>query len=234
MSYFHLTARSANAKTGPIPVSTTSADSCPPSCPFQGHGCYAEGGKLGLHWGKVTRGERGASWREFLSAVSRIASGQLWRHNQAGDLPGTGERIAAGALSQLVSAAKHTRGFTYTHKRVLGASKIAASNREAIRDAVRSGFVINLSANNPRHADELADLGIAPVTTVLPADAPRVSRTPGGRLVVVCPAQTREGVTCASCQLCANPTRRGVVVGFLAHGASRRAAEAIVTNGGAA
>ena len=40
-------------------------------------------------------------------------------------------------------------------------------NRRLIAAAVEAGFTVNLSADNPAHADRLADLGIAPVVTVL-------------------------------------------------------------------
>ena len=44
MHNVHLTLKSANAKTGPIPVSVTSDDSCPKSCPFNDGACYAKSG----------------------------------------------------------------------------------------------------------------------------------------------------------------------------------------------
>jgi hypothetical protein len=227
MPRYHLTPVSANAKTGPIPVSTSSADTCPTVCPFRGSGCYADSGPLGLHWLAVTRAKRGTNWRAFLDAVRGIAPGALWRHNQAGDLPGMGNRIARRALEQLVAAARHTRAFTYTHKPVTGSSALARANREAVRAANAAGFTVNLSANNLAHADQLADTGAGPVVTVLAPDAPAVSFTPAGRRVVVCPAQTRDTVTCASCGLCARRDRRGIIVGFLAHGARKRLAAAV-------
>lgn len=221
---FHLTISSGNVKTGPIPVSTSSSKTCPPICPFIKAGCYASAGPLGMHWRKVSKKERGANWRSFLATVRALPAGILWRHNQAGDLPGVGNRINRKMMRELSSAAKHTGGFTYTHKPVLGNSATARSNRDAIR---QSELTINLSGNNLAHADKLADLNIAPVVAVLPTDAPRVTFTPAGRRVVTCPAQTRDNVTCQSCGLCARKNRNGVIIGFLAHGASRRKADAI-------
>jgi hypothetical protein len=61
MTNYYLTEKSRNAKTGPIPVSTTSADTCPNDCPFRGNGCYADGYPLKGRWDEVTRGERGGS-----------------------------------------------------------------------------------------------------------------------------------------------------------------------------
>lgn len=231
---FHLTLSSANVKTGPIPVSTSTKATCPPSCPFRGAGCYAEGGPIALHWEIVTRGDRGTDWGGFLESIGRIPRGFLWRHNQAGDLPGRGDRIDAGQLAELVKTQKGRRGFTYTHKPVIaedctaphlspGEREILAEgNREAIKSANRDGFVVNISANNLAHADRVADLGIAPVVVVVPAGAPRRQETPQGRPVVTCPATYREGTTCASCQLCAKS--RGAIIAFPAHGSHRRMA----------
>ena len=109
------------------------------------------------------------------------------------------------------------------------------------------GFTINLSADNPAHADRLAELGIAPVVTLLArAYARRAVRhrfkrrcdewaetigewrdrtaslpryTPAGRRIAICPA-TYSDATCKTCGACAR--LRDAVIGFLAHGAWRQ------------
>ena len=98
----------------------------------------------------------------------------------------------------------------------------------AVREANACGFTVNLSANNPTHADELAALSIGPVVTVLPAAVHGNVKveTPEGRRVVVCPATYREDITCASCGLCQVRDRK-VIVGFPAHGAAGTAANNI-------
>jgi hypothetical protein len=220
MKTVHLTLKSANAKTGPIPVSTTSALSCSDTCPFKDNGCYAESGPLALHWRAVTAGERGLTWPEFCDEISRLPDGQLWRHNQAGDLPGLGDTINPAALDMLVQANAGKRGFTYTHK------PATPDNLAMIRAANEAGFTINLSANNLQHADTLADTGAGPVVTVLPINAPAKTTTPAGRPVITCPAQTRDDVSCADCQLCARADRP-TIIGFLAHGTGAKKAEKI-------
>jgi len=55
----------------------------------------------------------------------------------------------------------------FIHKPVLGDDPVAIENRRLIAAAVKAGFSVNLSADNPVHADRLAELGIAPVVTVL-------------------------------------------------------------------
>ena len=219
-----LTLRSRNGKTGPIPVSTTSAETCPPECPLQGEGCYADAGPLALHWRAVTERKRGVDWSTFTRQVAALPPGTLWRHNQAGDLPGAGSIIDDGDFRGLVDANEGRDGFTFSHKPVLGQSRIARHNRDLIAHANANGFTVNLSGNNLAHADELADLGIAPVTVIL--DAPEGVRhsltTPAGRKVESCPA-TYLNTTCADCRLCAKPQRK-VIVGFPLHGARVKAA----------
>jgi hypothetical protein len=210
----HLSAKSQNKKTGPIPVSTTERDSCPSSCAWYEKGCYAKYGPLGLHWRKVV--ERGMTWLAFCKEIAKLPMGQVWRHNQAGDLPGKNKRIAFKALTQLVKANKGKRGFTYTHKPMN-----VPGNRTAVRYANKNGFVINLSADNLKHADELANLNIAPVCTVLPSDAPLKSFTPEGRHVIVCPAEYRDEVNCGNCQLCGVSGRKSII-GFRAHGTASK------------
>ena len=210
---------SSNKKTGPIPVSTTERGSCPDTCAWYEKGCYAKYGPLGMHWGKVP--ERGVVWKEFVQAIRKLPKHILWRHNQAGDLPGKNRRINLSMLRQLISANKGKRGFTYTHKPVLGSAKYVRENQEAIAESNKEGFTINLSADNLAHADTLAGLGIAPVCTVLPHDAPLKLRTPEGRHVIVCPAEYRDEVTCATCELCAIASRKAII-GFRAHGTARK------------
>jgi hypothetical protein len=218
----HLTLKSRNEKVGPIPVSTTEAKTCPVSCPFKKNGCYADGGPLALFWGKVSRGDAGVSWGDFCDQVESLPEGQLWRHNQAGDLPtADGVHIDGDAFLKLVAANTGKRGFTYTHHNM-----DLVDNQNAVYAANAAGFTVNLSGNNLAHADALAALQVGPVVAVVPEDHPEHSTTPEGRKVVVCPEQTGKAKSCAECQLCQRANRQ-VVVAFRAHGVSKRKAIAI-------
>jgi len=218
-----LTMKSANVKTGAIPTSVTSSESCPPSCPLNGSGCYAESGPLAIHWKKTTEGSRGMDWDSFCSAIEALPHGQFWRHNVAGDLPSENddrELISPAMLGSLVAANRGKKGFTYTHK----------TQREAnfswIKAANEWGFTVNLSANSLEEADSLAARNVAPVVTILPIDSPRKTLTPSGRSVVTCPATYRDDISCVTCQLCAISSR-SVIVGFPAHGTSKKKAEKV-------
>jgi hypothetical protein len=237
---------SQNAKTGPIPVSIIERASCWPGCALYEKGCYAETGALAMHWRRVSRGLAGGAWSEFCAKIAALRPGRLWRHAQAGDLPGYGAQIDGELLHELVAANAGKQVIAFTHKPVLGGDPVAVENRRLITTAVKAGFTVNLSADNPAHADALAELGVAPVVTVLArAYARRAVRhrykrrrdewaetiaewrdrtaslprfTPAGARIAICPA-TYTDATCKSCGACARV--RDAVIGFPAHGAWR-------------
>jgi hypothetical protein len=219
---FHITPKSKNAKVGKMAVTTTTATTCPTSCPFKSNGCYADSGPLKLHWDKVTEGERGDDWPTFLGKIKDLPAGSKWRHNQAGDLPGDTQDLDSTKCVDLAKANKGKRGFTYTHYDVLDNFQ----NAITVNIMNHLGFTVNVSANNLEHADKLCDLDIAPVATVLPIEQTTNTVTPKGRKVVVCPATYKDDVSCASCMLC-EKWDRNVVVGFPAHGTSKKKAAAI-------
>ena len=218
----HLTEKSNNKKTGKIPVSITEEVSCPHNCPWKDKGCYAKYGPLGIHWKKLNNNEikNILDWDQFCQKVSDFAKNQIWRHNQAGDLPGKDIKIDAKAMHQLIKANKGKRGFTYTHKPVLK-TRHALNNRRIIKKSNQKGFTVNLSADNVKEADKLYNLNIGPVTTMLPSNSKFKTVTPEGRKVIVCPAEYKESITCSDCKLCAISNRK-VIIGFRAHGAAKK------------
>jgi len=174
----HLTLKSANSKTGPIPVSTTEHASCPPDCAMRA-ACYAASGPLALHWAAVSAGARGTDWSTFVGTIAGLPANQVWRHNQAGDLPVTpAGTVDAVKLGQLVHANTGRLGFTYSHHR-------DAESINWIRHANNWGFTVNLSADDLADADTLADHKAGPVVVVLPSTQTTNTRTPAGRAVVV-------------------------------------------------
>src|SRR4029077_6647431 len=158
---------SQNAKTGPIAASIVERASCWPGCALYENGCYAEAGALAVHWNRVSRGIAGACWSEICAKVAALRPGRLWRYAQAGDLPGYGPQIDGSLLAELVAANTGKTVIAFTHKPVIGDDAVAAENRRLIAAAMKAGFTINLSVDSPAHADRLAELGIAPVVTVL-------------------------------------------------------------------
>jgi hypothetical protein len=211
---YHFIQASSNRKTGPIPQTYTSRDSCPPSCAHFRADCYAEDFYTRLTWDKVPA--RGTDLTGLTAAIKRLPMGQLWRHNVAGDLPGEGETVDAAALGEIVKANRGRKGFTYTHKHSPDAIQWAGH-------ATQWGFTVNLSADDAGHADELSAHGL-PVVAIVPMDTPKHSTTPQGRPILICPAQTTEYMTCALCALCQRADRRHII-GFRAHGTKAKQAD---------
>lgn len=221
MNRYAFRLRSGNRKTGPIPVTSTDPSSCPPSCPLRGNGCYCEHTWQVTAWRSL--GWKGIMLDELCTRIRRLPPGTLWRHNEGGDLPGEGDAIDAEALAAIVTANERAKalGFTFTHRPV-GSYGLGLSNARAIWAANQRGFRINLSADNLVEADRLASLAIAPVAVTVGSQHPLRSRTPQGRLVLVCLAQRFRGLTCRECGVCRR-ARRTYVIAFRAHGFRARA-----------
>ena len=214
--------KSGNAKIGKIPCTTSPRSTCPEACPLSGDkgACYAESGYYTkLNWNHVDNGSRGDSFAALCESIAKLPANQLWRHNVAGDLQGSDNRIDGDALRQLTQANKGKRGFTYTHYPVLG-------NRLKIQTANANGFTVNISANTIGDAAAIKNkYPLLPVVTIMSEDLPKTMRV-DGQTIVTCPATYKDDVTCDSCQLC-QVSDRAVIVGFPVHGARKASADII-------
>ena len=209
--------KSSNSKIGAIPCTSTERSSCPSSCALAGDGgCYGDSGYYTrLNWDKIDARERGGDWESLCRSVAALPDGQLWRHNVVGDLPHKNQRIDRTKLVQLINSNQGKRGFTYTHHNLA-----ISDNAELVKMANQCGFTINISADNPALADVYASHKLGPVVCIVPESQKQNFKTPKGRQIVICPAETKEGVTCESCKLCAIPDR-SVIIGFPAHGSRK-------------
>ncbi len=224
-----LTRISLNKKIGPIPCTISSKETCPPACPLKNSGCYADSGPLAIHWNRLSKKEKISkndhNHNSLCDQIKTLPTGQLWRHNTAGDLPGKGNRINKKQLLDLVEANKGRKGFTYTHK------PLTDHNIKLIRAANNGGFTVNISANNIAHADQIrAKFKDIPLTVVMPADQLANTTTKAGHKIVICPAVKKSNVSCNTCKLCANPGRE-IIIGFPVHGAGKNKAACATNNG---
>jgi len=216
--YFHLNMNSGNRKTGNMPVSTSSKNTCPETCPLKVKGCYAAYSFLNIHWNKVSNGERGTNFAGFIRQVASIPKGSVWRHNVAGDNVANerGELSKPHAMA-LIKANRGKQVISYTHH-----LPSIGNNKFILEQMNAQGFTVNLSANNVAQAIEYRrDYPRLPVVTLLPLDAPNV-QTAAGHKIVACPAEKSDKVTCASCKLCAD-SKRDYIIGFRAHGTGKKA-----------
>jgi hypothetical protein len=215
---------SSNAKTGPIPTSTSDRATCWTGCPFYDKGCYAKSGPQALHWRKVSAGERGYEWDAFLRLIRKLNRGQLWRHNVSGDLPVVADGIIDGdKVAQLADANRGRKGYTYTHH------PLTDTNLGVIKYANAAGFTVNVSTESVESADRIMSEHKIPAVAVVNSDkTDRFYRTESGRKVITCPATIHENVTCATCGLCQQSDRE-FVIAFPAHGTAKKTVNAIVS-----
>jgi len=153
----------------------------------------------------VDSGSRSKLFIDLLQTVRDLRPQELWRHNQAGDLPGTSEKLNHGAVKALAEANRGRRGFTYTHK------YHSDENKQTILDSNQAGFTINLSADSIEEAYELKKQGFPVVVTVVPKDVIDSS------CITICPQYSKKDITCNTCGLCAIHNRK-TIIGFPAHG----------------
>lgn len=218
---FQFTRVSSNKKTGKIPTTMSAKDTCPSTCPLNGNGCYAQNGPTNIHWTKISTGVSGLDEADFLKEIKKLPKGQLWRHNVAGDLPhdpSTG-KIDASFLKKLVSANSGKNGYTYTHH------ELSEENVTALAEANAKGFTVNVSANTLTEAVNIKRNVGLPTVCLLPMDAPNKQEHDGIK-VVACPAEKSDKVSCQTCGLCAIADR-DYVIGFRAHGVSKKKVEII-------
>jgi hypothetical protein len=223
MTQVSLTLKSGNDKTGPIPVSTSERATCPATCPFYNKGCYAKYGPAAIQWRKVSDAERGSDWQDFCKKITTLPENQLWRHNQAGDLPHNEGNIDYKKLRQLIMSNQGKRGYTYTHH------VLNEHNRVCLENANMMGFTVNASTEDVEVADKvMTEYGIPAVAVVNSETTQRFSKTESGRKVIQCPATVYDNVNCATCGLCAN-ANRDYIIAFPAHGTAKKTVNEIVT-----
>lgn len=203
-------AGSRNGKTGACAVTYRTAESCPPECPLRGAGCYARGRIFGIP-ARLGLEEDGSSYAAVRALVGTPADPPV-RANVCGDVltaEGEPDRPYLAALAEVASSGRPV--FTYTH----------AWRRLSPQDA--PGVTVNASCDSAEDISAAVAAGWPTVVTDTGDADTLIGSTVAGRRVVQCPAQDREGLTCAQCRLCARPERRSTVA-FVVHGSGRRLA----------
>jgi hypothetical protein len=217
----HLVPRTGNTKTGPMPVTYRPMHTCPVTCPLlpaqATGGCYGTGRLFGsAKYRAVSLDVERAVWKVRLGAD---AAARHLRDRVVGDVvTATGEldREYLAAIAEIATANELTP-FGYTHAWRLFTAEDVAWLRAL-------GYVMNASVETPAQAEQAAALGM--LVTIVDDERPGETEIAGMRLVT-CPAQTRDGITCATCGLCATPDRP-TIVRFIPHGtAVQRARRAV-------
>lgn len=213
----------ANRKTGPIPtlyigstVDETRASCIKAGCPLLPVGAGGPAGPSDV---------RCYAW----SGTPRIALSMAQKRRASG-----GDATLTRALKLRSPNARAARLGAIGDPLALGQSRLSVIDR-MVR---RAGLALLSYTHGWRRALWMRRYALASCETLAIADvavkrgfratviledtfAGKNTRTPAGRLVVVCPAQ-RSKMTCNDCRLC-DPQTRGPIVGFIEHGPGSQA-----------
>jgi hypothetical protein len=229
-SSFHLSSNTANKKLGRgVAASTSSEDTCSGLCPFKLDGsCYAMKGPQSWHWSKVSSGERGSSYYDFIQQVRKLKEHKLFRVNVSGDLATSdGGHLDVYKLQALKKACEQQklRAWTYTHHHLTD-----ESNLKIIKDMRSNNLTINLSCEDRYEAakyqlqgfnvslvdDDVFDLLIEDYDVSFEMEESSGDHR-GTVKFIACPEQYKEGVTCETCRLCSKNNPKRPVVVFKKH-----------------
>lgn len=204
------TARSRNRKTGDVPTAWVGAsqaearESCS-GCPLLDDGrCYSWSGATQLAAGSARKNAERQPHRYTMAAAlaARVASARMVRVTGLGDIGRSGRALADSIVAEAARVGLAVVGYTH-HWREAG---VAAAWRGRLM----------ASTERLEDADRAVREGWR-ASVVVPADYPRLSKTPEGRAVVVCPEQATGRVTCNECRLC-DAAKPGPVIAFREHG----------------
>lgn len=213
------TPTSSNRKTGNVPTLWVgkTEEEAKESCSGCGliSKCYAWSGAV--RFGAISARKKAASAPETrtIDAAIRGAarSARMLRATGIGDIGRSGQSLADYVTGAARSAGLALVGYTHHWRE----ADVAASWRGRLM----------ASTETPEDADRAVAEGWR-ATLVVPADTPRVSTTPAGHKVIVCPAQLAEEPTyhgkpivCNDCKLC-EAAKPGPVVAFRFHGNAAR------------
>lgn len=220
-------ARSMNAKIGDAATTYAEQRSCPTSCPFfDGGGCYAEQGRLGFSVTAplnraaamiaATPEDIARAEATEIDAIKVPKSALSLREKKRRPLRlhtlGDCKTDEAAAIVAAAAARYVARGggqaWTYTH-----------AWRDVRRESWGDVHVL-ASCETPEQVAEARARGYA-AAIVVEKFADRKLYQADGLNVLPCPAQTKKGVTCASCRLCMNEPRlyaKALTIAFEVHG----------------
>jgi hypothetical protein len=209
---------------------------CPDSCPFKrdgnkSRGCYADSGITGMTARQLERAARGMSSLEVVQCEAALIDAAFPRGvPQDGAHGGRDLRLHVGGdvrtaeeAALLAGAAERWRArgggsvWTYTH-----------AWREIPRAAWGSISVL-ASVEDEEDAQRARERGYAPALVVVQHRGDRARRS-GELRIVPCPAETRQGTTCADCRLCLDRDLHalGIAISFAIHGPTRAAHHTLV------
>jgi hypothetical protein len=223
-------AKSGNRKTGPIPVTYRSEDTCPTTCPFLPSGAIGGCYTTGRIMAQAERHGKGYTAHSLAKVfVAAEAGARYARDRVSGDIVENGA-VDTGYLAMVAEAAalasdiresfgdSRITPFGYTHAQDM-------LTEDDVAQVKATGYTLNASCETEGDVVRALALGMP---AVIATDEVSHGDTLAGRRVVQCPATSRDDVTCASCGLCAKDYENRPVILFPIHGVARNKARRAV------
>lgn len=215
--------KSQNKKTGNVSATYAPIQSCPKTCPFLDHGCYAQSGPTGWTLNRLNRNCKTNSSVEIAKEEAKEIRGLTGKRDLRLHVVGDArsrkavEILAAAAKDHIAKANKKV--WTYTH-----------AWREVPRESWGDVSVI-ASCETFEDIELARTRGYA--TSMVISDDFMGTKKHGKLTLVACPGIT-EGKTCETCRICMNDKKikeSNKVVCFFPHGAglnkAKKALEAL-------
>ena len=202
-------AKATNVKTGNVPTlfightKQEAWESCN-GCNLRGNGCYAWSGSVNIGASSTRRAlAKGADKTLSYALKNRHVNARMVRVSAIGDIG----RCSSKQASEIKEAIGKTKlelvGYTH-HWR---------------EERVAKNWRGSLMASCEKIND--ADLAVSQgwrATTIVDEKSPHTFISPAGNKVVICPAQTKNNITCNQCRLCNGSKKAAPIIAFIAHG----------------
>jgi hypothetical protein len=213
---------SDNVKLGKISMTAASQESCPPTCPLRGQGCYSESGRPNLvtqRLNKSTVTNPLDIAKAEAEAIRKLSGRRMLRIHTVGDVYiKEGVQVLAEAASEHID--KHGMPvFTYTH------------GHETEREDWGKISVLR-SCETFKQVKKAHEDGFAAAMVVESHDSPNAVNHEGFT-IIPCPQQTGKAANCAACKLCTQDKKlhaRKAVIAFAIHGARKTKAKEILNS----
>lgn len=216
MFKYSFVANSHNKKTGAMPVTSTSMDSCPLSCALYAD-CYGKSGHTRIHWNKLEK--IGIDYNQLMNLINALKKKTAIRFNVVGDLAYANGIIDATKLLKLSNVVKNRMldMILYTHHSIDN-----VLNVQALKLAFDKGLYVNISCENVEKAKKALSYGLNAVL-VVPIDTLEKHKKIDDIHLVHCPAEYKPHIQCVNCMLCGkNRVQNRIVVAFTAHGTTKK------------
>jgi len=214
-TYYQFVANSHNKKTGAMPVTSTSSNSCPLTCGLY-NDCYGKSSYTRIQWDKLDK--KGIDFNQLINLINSLRKNSPIRFNVVGDLVNNDGIVDSTKLIKLANTVKNRAldMIIYTHL------ELCYLNVKAFQLAFSKGLNINISCETIEKAKKALNYGLNSVI-VLPMGSINKVLKIDDLIIVRCPNEYNSKIQCVNCMLCSKDRiKKRVVVAFTAHSTTKK------------